>query len=180
MIKRRALALLATPLLVIAAIATLSAMRHHEDPDPAAAVPPASRDSQTGSSELTNAAGSALQQQLDHLDGILRELEGLTDPATVSDLQQLTEELAFTTAVIQDAAPGSLREPLAESYFQVTIASIDLLDRIEVAADAGAALLSARNIARFGRDTVTQYLVETQGEVTRESEPTELTTADST
>lgn len=177
MFKRRAVALFATPLLAIAAIATLFAIRHLEDPDPGAAVPPAARDGD--SAQLTNAQGVALQKQLEHLDGILRGLEGLTEPATVSDLQELTEELAFTTAVIQDAAPGSLREPLAETYFQVTVASLELLDRIEVAADARAALLSARNIARFGRDTVTQYLVDTQLEVTRDGEPVDLTIADS-
>lgn len=179
MFKRRVVALLAIPLLALAAITTLFAMRQHEDPDPSAAVPPATRHGETGSAELTNASGSALQQQLQRLDAILRELEALTDPASVAELQELTEELASTTAVIQDAAPGSLREPLAESYFHVTVASIELLDHIEVAADARAALLSARNIARFGRDTVAQYLLDSQREVTREGEPTEATTLDS-
>jgi len=179
MFKRRAVALLATPLLAFAALATLFAIRHHEDPDPAAAVPPAARDGDRGSAQLTNAQGAALQEQLEHLDGILRELEGLTGPATASELQQLTEGLASTTAVIQDAAPGSLREPLAETYFHVTVASIELLDRLEIAADARAAWLSARNIARFGRDTVTQYLVDTQLEVTREDEPASAASLDS-
>jgi hypothetical protein len=180
MFNPRAVALLATPLLAVATLLILFAMRHPEEPDPSTAVPPAARDGDTGSAQLTNAQPSTLQEQLESLDSILRELEGLTGPASVTELQELTEELATTTAVIQHAAPGSLREPLAETYFQVTLASIELLDRIEVAADAGGALLSARNIAKFGRDAVTQYLVDTQLEVTREGEPAALATIDST
>jgi hypothetical protein len=176
-LARKALPLLAAPLLAAGAIAILLAARHLNDPDPTAAVPPgqSASDGETGSANVQRLDAS-LRGQLDDLTGILDELERLDGPASVTDLQQLTEELASTTAIVSDAELGALEDQLATGYFEVTVASLELLGRIEIETDAVAALLSARNIAEFGRDTIARYIVDTQIEVSQEPDaPAQLT-----
>ena len=129
MLKRRLLALLATPLLAAGAIAILLAVRHQQEHEAAVAVPPV----QPGPNE---GHGMATVVSDDH------------------------------------AAPSSLPDELASRYFETTLDSLKLLDRIAVAEDANASLISARGIAEFGRDTVARYLVETQFELHRQ--PDEL------
>jgi hypothetical protein len=174
MFKRRTLALLVIPLSVAAVIAILLAVRPFEDADPSAAVQ-SGRDApgqdatgrDGGSAIVQRASPSALLRQLDDLARVLQGLEALDVPAHVTDLQQLTEEIASTTALISDAEPGSLEDQFATGYFRVTVASLELLGRIDIDPDARGALLSARNIAQLGRDTIARYIVDTQIDVAR-------------
>ena len=173
MLKRRLLALLATPLLAAGAIAILLAVRHQQQHEAAVAVPPVQPGPDEGHGTATVVgAHLALHARLDGLALLLRRLDESSSPATVAELQLLTEELASTTALIRDAAPASLPDELASQYFETTLDTLKLLDRIAVAEDANASLISARGIAEFGRDTVVRYLVETQFEVPRQ--PDEL------
>ena len=174
MLKRRLLALLATPLLAAGAIAILLAVRHQQEHEAAVAVPPVQPGPNEGHGMATVVSDdhAALQSRLDGLTLLLRRLDESSPPATVAELQLLTEELASTTALIRDAAPSSLPDELASRYFETTLDSLKLLDRIAVAEDANASLISARGIAEFGRDTVARYLVETQFELHRQ--PDEL------
>ena len=173
MLKRALIALLATPLLAAGAVAILLAMRHHEDPDRAAAVPRAQTPEELKSSAaavVTETDELTLLQRTRRLERMLEVLQTRERPVTVAELQLLTEELASTTALIRDAAPGSLPELDVTTYFAITLSSLDLLSDLDVADDASAALISARGIAEFGRETVAQYLVATQFEVSRPQE----------
>jgi hypothetical protein len=183
MLKRALIALLATPLIAIAAVAIMFAVRQNDEPDPTIVTPPASPSAGDASERTVAVAGDRSPRgRVDRIGQLIEELHGQRAgvPASIQQLQLLTEELASMTAIVRDAEPAGLQDRLVTDYFAMTVTSLQVLEGLLVAEGAEAALISARGIAEFGRDTVAQYLVDTQFEVNRRAAEAELKTADGT